>query len=440
MIEIKKPDAALQKLLPPVSPRPDINYVPSQYALPFAHGGKWYVFHNLTKQCIEGVMPVSARAGEGCDDLIAARFLVPEDKDECALYNQVSALLRAMNRKKGLSGYIILPTLGCNARCVYCYEEGMKPVTMTPETVEQVIRYILDTHEGDKVHLSWFGGEPLLGVRTIDRICEGLREAGLDYKSSMISNGSLITPEIVKKMTDDWRLSHIQISMDGAEQDYNSRKRYYADHDYYHRLMENISALSAAGIRVNVRCNVDYENWNGIPRYLKDMAEGVVNKTHVSIYFAPLFDVRAGADTVAMWRKVVDANPLIEAAGFHSTSNHGLYKRLRANHCMADSGRSAVILPDGRLNLCEHCPDEGYYGDIWRGVTDEAAMRAFSRTDVTPEKCRKCPYLPDCTSFHNCPNIQNHCREVRELLVRSELPGLLKQDESAPAEESDPNC
>ena len=170
------------------------------------------------------------------------------------------------------------------------------------------------------------------------------------------------------------------------------------------------------------------------------MAGNVADKTHVRIYFAPLFDVRAAEDTVAMWRRVVDANPLIEEAGFHSTFNHGLHKRLRINHCMADSGRSAVILPDGRLNLCEHCPDEGYYGDIWRGITDEAAKRAFSRTDTTPEKCRKCPHLPDCTSFRNCPTFHSHCREVRELLVRYGLPELLKQDESAPAEESDLNC
>jgi len=219
MLEIKKPDAALAKFLPPASPRPGIKYIPSQYALPFTHGGKDYIFHNLTKQCVEGALPASARAGEGWDELIAAHFLVPENKDECAWYNQISALMRAYSRKKGIRGYTILPTFGCNARCVYCYEEGMKQVTMTPEIEEQVIRYILGTHEGDKVKLSWFGGEPLLGVRTIDRVCEGMREAGLDYKSSMISNGSLITPEIVKKMASDWNLSHIQISMDGADGD-----------------------------------------------------------------------------------------------------------------------------------------------------------------------------------------------------------------------------
>ena len=50
MIEIRKPDAKLKKLLRPETPRPDINYIPSQYAIPFAHKGKNYVFQNLTKQ------------------------------------------------------------------------------------------------------------------------------------------------------------------------------------------------------------------------------------------------------------------------------------------------------------------------------------------------------------------------------------------------------
>ena len=118
--EIRKPDAKLVKLLPPVCPRPETTYIPSRFALPFAHNGKSYVFHNLTKQCIEGALPASAQAGEGYDDLIAAQFLVPENKDECAYYSQISALMRAYSKKKGIRGYTILPTLGCNARCVYC--------------------------------------------------------------------------------------------------------------------------------------------------------------------------------------------------------------------------------------------------------------------------------------------------------------------------------
>ena len=123
---------------------------------------------------------------------------------------------------------------------------------MTPETAEQVIRYILDTHADGKTRIKWFGGEPLLGVKTIDRVCEGLREAGLEYTSIMISNGSLITPEIVQKMAGDWRLSFIQISMDGAERDYIGRKRYYADRDDYHRVMNAVSMMSATAIMMPI--------------------------------------------------------------------------------------------------------------------------------------------------------------------------------------------
>lgn len=164
-------------------------------------------------------------------------------------------------------------------------------------TVEQTIRYIIGSHAEKEVHIVWFGGEPLLGERIIDRISEGLMEAGVPYKSVMISNGSLITPEIIGKMTGLRHLYRIQITMDGNESDYITRKCYYKEDDQYHLVMRAIDRMSEKGIRVQVRCNVD----------------------------------------------------------------------------------------------------------------------------LIREKCRSCPYLPDCTGFAGCPIHDSHCRELRELMAIDSL-------------------
>ena len=431
--EVRKPDAILAKLLPAERPHPGTAYVPSQFALSFAHKGKNYLFNTLTKQCLEGTLPATAQPGEGFDELIAARFLVPAGKDECAFYNQISTLMRAYKRKKGLRAYTVLPTLGCNARCVYCYEEGMQQVSMTPETVEQTIRFILDTRESDRVDLAWFGGEPLLRTDVIDRICEALREAGLRYRSSMTSNGSLVTPEIVAKMKHDWQLKRIQISMDGAEEDYVSRKNYLDYQGWYHKVMNAASMLSEAGIAVTIRCNVDKDNWDGIPRFLDDLKAGVAHKRNVSVYFCPLNDTRMSDDDVEMWTKIRDARPLIEAAGFHAAPFMGLSLDFRICHCMAD-GSGVVIVPDGSLYPCEHCPAESLYGDIWHGTTNEAAKQAFCRVDQTREKCRTCPFLPNCTSFATCPAEDLHCREVYELMGLDALKRMVESKEATGGE------
>ena len=436
MKELHKPDAAFARLFLPQKLQPDTCYIPSQFVLPFSHNGRQYAFSTLTKQCLETGLPEKTHVGNGFDPLIKAMFLVPEDRDECAYYEKVSAMMRLYAGKKGISSYTVLPALGCNARCVYCYEEGRRQEKMTPETAGQAIRYILDTRAGDEVSLSWFGGEPLLCPEIIDRICGGLREAGVPYKSAVVTNGSLINAELLEKMLTCWNVKRVQISMDGAEPDYIARKRYIAGHDEYHTVMHAIDSLSAAGIKVSVRCNADEGNWPGIPRFLDDLAQAVVHKHNVCVYFSPLMDVRAGENDLAFWEKVIAARPLIEKAGFRPLPFMGPSMKLKVNRCMADGG-GVVITPDGSLYPCEHCPPESRYGDIFHGITDEAAKKEFCRTDHTREMCRKCPFLPDCTSFASCPWKDAHCRQAHEMNTLDALKRMADSAESS-AEEAEP--
>ena len=119
---------------------------------------------------------------------------------------------------------------------------------------------------------------------------------------------------------------------------------------------------------------------------------------------------------------------MIEDAGFLFASLFSGKPGYKANHCMAD-GSGVVIGPDGSLYPCEHCPPGSRFGDIWHGVTDENARYEFCRVDRTREKCRTCPFLPDCTSFASCPVQERECRKVHELMKMNYLRRMIDNAE-----------
>ena len=95
----------------------------------------------------------------------------------------------------------------------------MKYVTMNDDTVEQTIEFIKKSRNPkEPVRFSWFGGEPLVGEKIIDRICDGMREAGIEFDSNMVTNSALITEDTIKKMKNDWNLTTMQITLDGVEE------------------------------------------------------------------------------------------------------------------------------------------------------------------------------------------------------------------------------
>ena len=151
-------------------------------------------------------------------ELIDRWFLVPQAHDDqrlCRQVRQMAALLKPA--AKAITSYTILTTTGCNARCFYCYEKGTKPVAMTAETADKVVRYIVKHRDDEKVKISWFGGEPLVNAKVIDQICTELREQGVPFRSTMTSNGYLFDADMVQRARDLWQLRSVQITLDGTE-------------------------------------------------------------------------------------------------------------------------------------------------------------------------------------------------------------------------------
>lgn len=74
-----------------------------------------------------------------------------------------------------IANIIIAPTLECNAHCFYCFENGFKKGKMSIETADRLVDYLQEHWNGEKLGITWFGGEPLLAADIIDRIIDKLR-------------------------------------------------------------------------------------------------------------------------------------------------------------------------------------------------------------------------------------------------------------------------
>lgn len=393
----------------------------------------------LTKQEWNAVQQIKGKsvsygfiAENGLEQLAMSRYIVESDYDEIKQYQQTIFLLKTMaGNKNGLSGYTILPTTGCNARCIYCYEEGYAVKTMTTETADRLVDFICETRYNDTVKLKWFGGEPLANAGIIRYICNALQERGVPYKSSMVTNASLLTKKLAHEAKELWHLEKVQVSLDGAKEDYTPRKNYYNPEKHnYDVVMKAIHYLADEGIKINLRVNVDFDNIDRIPVFLQGIKDEFGEYQNISLYIAQLFQEQHGERCIELYKRIFELTELQNQLGINKNSkgDHNAV-RLRINFCMADSiGKCVVITPDGVFNNCEHLPEAQTWGNIFDGVTDQAKYNELSAAPKVDEKCAKCPFLPECTPFYKngCPGWFEKCYEYHCMKTEHEMHSLLK--------------
>ncbi|MCR4646953.1 MAG: radical SAM protein [Oscillospiraceae bacterium] len=281
---IKQGDSRVTKIVNKKNLSSEAEYRLSLYTYLYSENGRYLIRSTLSFEVTElteaewnAVAQIKAApvcydfiAENGLEQLAMSRYIVETGHDEVRQYQQTVFLLKTMaGKKKGLASYTILPTTGCNARCIYCYEEGYPVCNMTPETADRLVEFICETRQEDTIKLRWFGGEPLANAKIISRICQALQERGVPYQSDMVTNASLLTKELAHEAKELWHLKKVQVSLDGAKEDYTLRKNYYNPEKHnYDVVLRAVHYFADEGIRVNLRVNVDFENIFRIPGFL----------------------------------------------------------------------------------------------------------------------------------------------------------------------------
>ena len=260
----------------------------------------------------------------------------------------------------------------------------------------------------------------------IDAICATLASQGVPFTSSMTTNGLLFTPETIRTAVDCWKLRAVQITLDGTEQTYNRTKAYVgADGSPFRTVLANIRSLMEAGVHVAIRLNVGAHNAPDMLQLAELLARELRGAGSLNVYARALFSTDS-------WHCAADTGaPLAQLTGrlceLGLQPPARLQRELPLNQCMADSGRARVILPDGRLTLCEHHTEDEIIGHIASPELDRPLMKAWAQQEAPIPACATCPLYPECNRLSKCDTLERCTDESRRAALRSRERSMLAE-------------
>jgi len=341
------------------------------------------------------------------DQLVYGGFIYNGDDE---LYNlSFTHLMNRFNQKS--LGLNIAPTMACNMACSYC----RKPATeeqMSAATVEAILNYIEKNGKRlDHVDINWYGGEPLLGIDIIEDISESVfdigDEFGILYSSSLITNGLLLSREMVDRLA-RVRISVIQVTLDGPAHIHDKKRPAKDGGPTFRTIIENLKYAATKfviGLRINIDKSFTDETIAEVLSELKaaGLAERLgVNFGHIEYSGAACANLPNGCLNNAEFSEN-------ELAYYRLLHEHGFrIEQLptpRKLFCPAQDINSFIIDPAGDLYRCyNYLGEPGKSCDNIRyeiDYTHPNFTRLFKFNPFEDETCRKCSLLPVCMG--GCP-------------------------------------
>lgn len=235
-----------------------------------------YIYNSLTsgfvkmntelwKSVIVDVVGSTSKESKVFTILRNAGIIIDDDYNELDIYKYKYYSSMFQDASLILS---IAPTMKCNFNCFYCFENGNKNEGVMSEDIEKRLIKFISLHKFQDIHITWFGGEPLLGFERIHSICTHLKRAGINFSSDIITNGSLLTSSVIEHL-DVLNLQYIQITLDGIAETHDKRRIFKNGAPSFDLIINNIKELLAkTDIPLSIKVNMDHTN----PTALNDIA------------------------------------------------------------------------------------------------------------------------------------------------------------------------
>lgn len=323
--------------------------------------------------------------------------------------------------------YFLL-TDNCNFGCKYCFIEsrmsqGYRFSHMTKETAQKgidmfcrLISLVPEFFEQQKT-IVLYGGEPLLNLNTLQYILETLhnriQEGRLPQKTliSMVTNGSLVTPQIAK-MLKKYNVN-VAVSLDGDKTVTNSCRQYQDGQPVYDDVIKGIKTLQQEGVDAGISCTLSQQCLDNFDQTL----DLIANKLDLKglgfniVLSSPGYKKSEDYNAQAA-KSIIEAFQVFREKNIFEDRMMRKVDSFTKNEvypfdCGAAGGGQIVIAPDGDVGICH-----GYVSDRKYFVTDvndtqfdpshsEVFQEWSKRSPLNMKECENCIALGICGG--GCP-------------------------------------
>lgn len=225
--------------------------------------------------------------------LLKLGILVAGDTDESVL-NDAKYYEEVYDSKLTLT---ILPTGACNFRCSYCFE-AEKPLSrgaMTVDAQNAILKFVQkQIHNHKALHVSWFGGEPLVEPQIIKHLSENLikicKTRFLPYSAQIATNGFFLDADMFD-MLYKLKVYSYMITIDGFKEQHDRLRFTRNGMGTYDVIMENLLRIRNSKqykyANITIRVNITRGFLGIINDFLCFLESSFLDDPRFSFIFVP---------------------------------------------------------------------------------------------------------------------------------------------------------
>lgn len=366
--------------------------------------GGSYAFDSVACASVRRLLesPNVEQVGELFAFLVRERVLVDANLDELAV---LKARYRGARASTGELYVTYALTDACNFRCAYCYQEH-RPTSLSKEAFDKTYRYIereLPKHDRLKVH--WFGGEPLLQIKTIEAASRMLVDlattAGKGFFASVTTNGSLLSDAVAARLKAA-SVTQLELTIDGAPADHDKLRTLANGKGTYVRVAAAIERSVRFGFTTLVRINLSPRNVAGIRAVLQDFERRGLGPDNIFLYLNEMKHHANSSPDLALYFTSIEryGESLVSCLKVLHKFGYPTPRLAPVDiNCAFDKPSTVLFGVDGNLYHCTTGTDRALADLEPDGtVSNETERRRWvhSREPWDDPTCKECMYLPTC--------------------------------------------